>query len=31
MLVYGEDKIYEMFAEKLKQDFKKLLKWKKQN
>ena len=26
MLVYGEDKIYEIFAEKLKQDFKKLLK-----
>jgi len=25
MLVYGEDKIYEMFAEKLKQDFKKQL------
>ena len=26
MLVYGEERIYEMFAEKLKQDFKKLLK-----
>jgi hypothetical protein len=26
ILTYGEDKIYEMFAEKLKQDFKKLLK-----
>ena len=25
MLVYGEEKIYEMFAEKLKQDFKKQL------
>lgn len=25
MLVYGEDKIYEIFAEKLKQDFKKQL------
>ena len=26
MSVYGEERIYEMFAEKLKQDFKKLLK-----
>lgn len=26
MLVYGEEKIHEMFAEKLKQDFKKLIK-----
>jgi len=26
ILVYGEEKIHEMFAEKLKQDFKKALK-----
>ena len=25
MMIFGEDKIYEMFAEKLKQDFKKQL------